>query len=98
MAEFLPIRDYRITEHARSEVDRRGISEMEIASVLFAPGQVEAAREGRVVLQSLVTFGESEREYLLRVFVDIDCSPPAVVTAYGTSKIDRYWRKDESNL
>jgi hypothetical protein len=98
MAELLPIRDYRITEHARSEMDRRGISEMDIASVLFAPGQVEEVREGRVVLQSLVMFGESEPEYLLRIFVDVDCSPPAVVTTYRTSKIDKYWRNDESNL
>ena len=32
------------------------------------------------------------REYLVRVFVDVDRSPAEVVTAYKTSKILKYWR------
>jgi len=75
-------------------MDRRQITEMDIAQVLFAPGQIEEVRGGRVVFQSLVMFGKPERTYLLRVFVDVDCKPPAVVTAYRTSKIDKYWREE----
>ena len=35
--------------------------------------------------------GEPEKEYLVRVFVDIDRDPAEVVTVYRTSKIDKYW-------
>jgi hypothetical protein len=34
------------------------------------------------------------RRYLVRVFVDVDRSPAEVVTAYRTSKIDKYWRTE----
>ncbi len=43
-------------------------------------------RPGRVVAQGLIG------EYLLRVFIDIDRTPPEVVTAYQTSKIEKYRR------
>jgi len=32
------------------------------------------------------------REYLVRVFLDVDRRPPDVVTVYRTSKIAQYWR------
>ena len=60
--------------------------------VLAAPEQREAVRPGQDVLQSRV---ESERKtYLVRVVVDVDRSPPEVVTAYRTSKIEKYWRTE----
>jgi len=31
---------------------------------------------------------------LVRVFVDIARVPPEVVTAYQTSKIEKYWREE----
>ena len=31
--------------------------------------------------------------YLLRVFVDVDRSPPEVVTVYRTSKMEKYRRR-----
>ena len=49
-----------------------------------SPEQVIPVREGRVVAQGLVG------GYLLRVFVDVDRQPPEVVTAYRTSKIEKY--------
>jgi len=36
--------------------------------------------------------GFPPKTYLLRVFVDVDREPPAVVTIYLTSKIKKYWR------
>ena len=38
--------------------------------------------------------GTAPREYLVRVFVDLDRDPPEVVTVYRTSKIDKYWRAE----
>jgi len=87
--------EYRLTAHARFEIERRGISEVEIARVLSAPEQADLVRPGRGVYQSRIEFEESGRTYLLRVFVDIDREPAEVVTAYRTSKVEKY-RKSES--
>jgi hypothetical protein len=42
-----------------------------------------------VVAQALTSGG-----YLLRVFVDTDRHPPDIVTAYRTSKLDKYRKPD----
>ena len=78
---------FRITAHARAEIQRRRISEEELVAVLLSPGQVMPVRPGREVWQSLLQSG-----YLLRVFIDINRSPIEVVTAYRTSKLEKYWK------
>ena len=92
MADVSSITQYRITDHARFEMGRRGITESELAYVLSAPEQAEMVRPGRAVLQSRTEYGESPQIYLLRIFVDIDRQPAEVVTAYRTSRIEKYWR------
>jgi hypothetical protein len=63
-----------------------------IREILAQPEQRLPVRPGRDVLQSR---REMEgRTYLIRVFVDVDRSPAEVVTAYRTSKIDKYWRNE----
>ena len=84
--------EYVITDHARWEIGRRGLSEDMIWRVLEAPEQRLDVRPGRVVMQSRVTMGEPPRQYLIRVFVDVDRRPAEVVTAYRTAKIRKYWR------
>ena len=79
-----------LSQHAKAEMVRRGISESEVRDVLVNPGRREQVRAGRVVLSSLQQ-DASTRSYVLRVFVDIDRSPPVVVTAYRSSKIGKYW-------
>lgn len=92
MSEVPPITEYRLTDHARFEMERRRITEVEIANVLSAPEQAETVRSGRVVYQSRMAHGEPSRIYLLRVFVDVDRRPLEVVTVYRTSKVEKYWR------
>ncbi len=87
-----PVLNFTISEHAAQEMRRRRIDESIIREVLTTPEQRERIRAGREVLQSRITVGD--REYLVRVFVDIDRSPAEVVTAYKTSKISKYWRTD----
>ena len=87
-----PVTDYVITPHAAFEMERRGLSEQIVRSVLSAPEQRLEVRRGRVVLQSRVSLGEPARIYLIRVIVDIDRQPAEVVTAYRTSRISKYWR------
>jgi hypothetical protein len=75
-----------LTDHAREQLAARGLDEASVRAVLGAPEQVLDVRPGRVVAQSAVTVPG----YLVRVFVDIDRTPFEVVTAYRTSKIDKY--------
>lgn len=81
-----------LTDHARMEMQRRGIAEVEVRSVLAAPEQREEVRAGRCVYQSRITVGDPSRVYLLRVFVDVDREPPEIVTVYRTGRVQKYWR------
>ena len=87
-----PIGDYVSTPHVAFEMHRRGIDETTVRQVLAQPEQREVVRPGREVLQSRLEF--EGQIYLVRVFVDIDRVPPQVVTAYRTSKIEKYWRDE----
>jgi hypothetical protein len=93
MSERPPVTEYRLTDHAQLEMERRQITEAEVAQVLSAPEQMVEVRPGRVVYQSRVEIGEPTQTYLLRVFVDVDRRPAEVVTAYRTSRIGKYWRE-----
>jgi len=90
MAE--PIIEYSISPHAAFEMERRGVDEAVVRRVLAAPEQRESVRLGRDVLQSRIEI--DKRTYLVRVFVDIARRPAEVVTAYRTSKIEKYWRNE----
>jgi hypothetical protein len=87
----VPITDFVLTPHASFELRRRGLDEAVIRQVLTDPEQRLVLRSGREVLHSRLNI--SGRRYLLRVFVDSDRNPVEVVTAYRTSKIDKYWRR-----
>jgi hypothetical protein len=93
-----PLGRFLLSDHARFEMERRGISEEEVSSVLRYPEQREEQRPGRCVYQSRVPPALSGESYLLRVFVDVDRDVPEVVTAYRTSKIAKYWRHHAGDL
>jgi len=95
MAKAKPIKNYRLTEHAKEEMARRQISQADVANVLAAPEQIQAVRQGRDVYQSRIKTGKPPKRYLIRVFIDIDRKPAEVVTVYRTSKITKYWRADK---
>ncbi|MCY4074774.1 MAG: DUF4258 domain-containing protein [Acidobacteria bacterium] len=88
-----PIVDFSIAPHARVQMERRGLTVEVVRRVLAEPGQRHVVRRGRVVVQSRLGLGTAQKEYLVRVFVDVDRRPPTVVTAYRTSKVDKYWRQ-----
>lgn len=68
------------------------MSEETVREVLAAPQQRLSVLGGREVFQSQITI--AERIYLVCVIVDLEKSPPEVVTVYRTSKISRYWRNE----
>ncbi|MCL4197131.1 MAG: hypothetical protein KJZ69_06525 [Phycisphaerales bacterium] len=68
----------------------RGINEEQIRAVLVPPDEVLPIRPGRVVAQRMIRMGSPSKDYLFRVFVDVDRDPPELVTAYRTSQIRKY--------
>lgn len=91
--------DYVLTDHALLEMKRRAIPEDMVREILASPEQTVDVRPGRVIRQSRVWMGDPPKHYLVRVIVDIDRAPPEVVTAYRTSRIEKYWRGNrESEL
>ncbi len=82
---------YLISDHAREEAQRRGISIEIIEQIMVQPGQIVDAHSGRQAYQSQITI--DDKLYLVRVFVE-DTDPKTVVTVYRTSKIKKYWSED----
>lgn len=78
-----------LSSHAATEIARRGLPAAEVQKAIVNPAQVVPIRAGRVALHH--RYFEGGREYLLRIFVDIDRDPPVIVTLYRTSKIEKYW-------
>ncbi len=90
MEPATPITTYRLTDHAQTEMARRHITVADVTHGLAAPEHTKVVRPGRVVYQTRVMWGPTATTYLLRVFLDIDRQPPAVVTVYRTSKLAKY--------
>jgi len=79
---------YRISDHARQEAERRGISLDVLHRLMESPGQIIAARSGRKVYQAKVEM--DGKLYVVRAIVE-SADPLIVVTVYRTSKIEKYW-------
>jgi hypothetical protein len=84
------LKEYIVSDHAAFEMKRRGISEDQVRTIIEQPEQRLPVREGREIFQSRIHTRDGL--YLYRVVVDVDRSPAEVVTAYRTSKIEKYWR------
>ncbi len=69
---------------------RRGISEAEVRATVANPGQIVPGKNGRQIHQSLLP---PHGHHLLRVVVKEERGAYSVLTAYKTSKVDKYWRQ-----
>ncbi|WP_447603529.1 DUF4258 domain-containing protein [Nitrospira sp. Nam80] len=83
--------NFRLSRHVREELEKRKIAEALIEQVLQSPEQKVPEVDNITCFQSKVTI--DDRPYLLRVMVNETATPPIVVTAYRTKKINKYWRK-----
>ncbi|OGW96868.1 MAG: hypothetical protein A3G33_00350 [Omnitrophica bacterium RIFCSPLOWO2_12_FULL_44_17] len=70
--------------------NRYRVDEQMVRCVLQNPEQSEEVRKGRIVVQSHMTM--EAKVCLIHIFVDTDRHPAEVVTAYRTSKTEKYWR------
>lgn len=85
--------NFRFSNHALEEMDRRGIPAGMLDAVLDSPQQVVAERDGKKVYQSQIDYGEG-RMYLLRAIVNDALDPAVVITVYRTRNIPKYWRPE----
>jgi hypothetical protein len=82
---------YKLSRHARVEMERRGISLGLLEHVLQNPQQIVLETRGKKAYQSIIDF-MTGKEFLVRAIVADENDPPVVITVYRTSKIHKYWR------
>jgi len=80
--------DFIFSRHASERIKDRGISEEKIVLTLAYPDRIEKESECMWIYQKL--FLEDSKKYLMRVFVNVCKDPELIITAYKTSKIDKY--------
>ncbi|WP_026947706.1 DUF4258 domain-containing protein [Algoriphagus marincola] len=84
--------------HALEQLKVREIPRKQVIKVLENPDQVYSESDGNeIVIYQSVFRKDTDEAYLIRVFVNQIKSPNLVITAYRTSKVQKYW-KDESGL
>ena len=80
-----------ITPAVRQKIEDHGLRVEEVEGVLAAPEQQVPGYGGRLILQSKID------RFLIRVVIEPDRNPPEVVTAYRTSKVEKYWQVDDAD-
>jgi hypothetical protein len=79
---------YSFSKHAKERMDSRGISSSMVKDVVKNPGAVIEESDCMRIYQKVLI--EHQRKRLLRVFINICKDPKLIITAYKTSKIDKY--------
>jgi len=70
---------------------RRGIRYEDVLKTCRNPESIlDGDRPGRIVRQGRVEMGVPAKEYLLRVVLDVSDDPAKVVTAYATTRFQKY--------
>jgi hypothetical protein len=79
---------FRYSLHSIEQIKIRRLNITLIEEVLNAPDKVITNSKGVDVYQKLVI--ENNISYLYRVFVNITKQPAMIITAYKTSKVNKY--------
>ena len=74
--------------HVLEQIKERGLSTSVLLEVLSHP-DLKLYAPGNVTIFQKIVY-ESDKPYLYRVFVNTKKMPPLVITAYKTSKINKY--------
>ena len=80
---------YTLTIHAKEEILKRGISLDIIEETLISPLLVNEEPNNRKSYQKVFK-SSNEKKYLIRVIVEVKNKELMVITAYRTSKINKY--------
>ena len=76
------------SNHALRQIEARNISQEIILSVIQQPDHTVKQDQSTTIFTKLID--ECEKRYLYRVFVNTAKKPSLIITAYKTSKIDKY--------
>ena len=79
---------YIFSKHADKQIENRSISKDKIAFVIDKPDSILTHDSCMKVYQKV--YEEKENRYLYRVFINICKKPALIITAYKTSKIEKY--------
>ena len=80
---------YTLTIQAKEEILKRGISLDIIEEILISPLLIKEELNNRKSYQKVFKF-LNEKKYLVRVIVEVRNKELMVITAYKTSKINKY--------
>ena len=80
---------FELSAHVKKEIERRGIPLDIMETVLAKPDQKVTEHGSVMCFQSKIEI--NKKLYLLRVMVNETVTPFKVITAYRTSKINKYW-------
>lgn len=80
--------DFSLSAHAKERIRDRGLDLQTISLIIKHPDAVQKESDCKQIFQKII--GEKGSKYLYRIFVNICKQPPLVITAYKTSKIDKY--------
>ena len=81
-------RDYKFSNHAEIRLRARNITKAQIEEVLNNPQKVINQSECVTVYQGKIT--SDGILYLLRIFINTCKNPNLIITAYKTSKMEKY--------
>jgi len=81
-------REYKFSKHAETRLRARGITYAQIEEVLNNPQKVISQSECVTVYQGKVT--SDGILHLLRIFINTCKDPNLIITAYKTSKMEKY--------
>ncbi|MGD1903985.1 MAG: DUF4258 domain-containing protein [Geitlerinemataceae cyanobacterium] len=84
--------NFEFSNHALNELQKRKISRFLVEEILKNPQQTIPQDDEITIFQSQIA-AETEKRYLIRIFVNITVNPPRIVTLYRTSKIAKYWQQ-----
>ena len=77
------------TKHAEATLEEREISNETVEELIKNPQQVIKGKAEKQIVQGIMK--RANQEFLLRVvYVEVE-GTTKVITAYWTSKIDKYW-------
>ena len=82
------------SEHALFEMKRREIEKESVKEVVERPQQEIPSRNNKIILQSKYLNSQQNKEMLLRVIGRRTGGEFFIITAYKTSRIEKYWQKE----
>ena len=80
--------NYIFSNHALEQLKRRSIKRSTIEHIVENPDEI-IEENNKKIYQGIIK--DNSKRYLYRIFVNTNEDPYVIITAYKTSKIDKYY-------